>query len=55
LEAVGYLLGGVDVERGVVFGGEGGEVDCVAVEGALAVDEGARIDSDIFVQEWEPV
>jgi hypothetical protein len=31
LEAVGYLLGGIDVERGAVFFGEGGEVDSVAV------------------------
>jgi hypothetical protein len=43
LEAVGYLLGGIDVERGAVFFGEGGEVDSVAVERAVAIDEGAGI------------
>jgi hypothetical protein len=52
LEAVGDLFGGVDVEWGAVFGGESGEVGSVAVEGAVAIDEGARIDGDIFVQEW---
>jgi hypothetical protein len=43
LEAVGDLFGGVDVERRAVFFGEVGEVDGVAVEGAVAVGEGTRI------------
>src|SRR6266702_4313056 len=57
LEAVGDLRGRVDVERGAVFGREGGEVDSVAVEGAVAIDEGARIYScgDLFLQELERV
>ncbi len=41
LEALRYLAGGVDVERGSVLVGEGGERDAVAVEGAVAVGEGA--------------
>ncbi len=40
LEAVGDLPGGVDVERGAVVGGEGGESDSVAVEGVVAIGEG---------------
>ena len=32
---------GVDVERGAVLGGEGGEGGLVAVEGAVAIGEGA--------------
>ncbi len=43
LEAVGDLFGGVDVERGAVFGGEGGEVGSIAVEGAVAVGEWAGV------------
>ena len=43
LEAVRDLFGGVDVERGAVFGGEGGEIGSVAVEGPVAVGEGAGI------------
>jgi hypothetical protein len=58
LEAVGDLFGGVDVEWGVVFGGEGGQVHSVAVEGAVAIDKGAGIYpgcGDLFLQELEPV
>ena len=43
LEALRDLVGGVDVERGAVLFGEGGEADSVAVERAVAVDEGAGI------------
>ena len=41
LEAVGDLLRGVNVERCAVFGGESGEVCSVAVEEAVAIEEGA--------------
>ena len=43
--------GGVDVERRAVFVGEGGEAGSVAVEGAVAVGEGAGIcwDTAIFL------
>ena len=43
LVAMADLLGGVDVEGCAVVGGEGCEVDSVAVEGAVAVGEGAGI------------
>ncbi len=46
LEALGDLRGGVDVERGAVFGGQGGEVDSVTVEFAVAIGERARIDGE---------
>ena len=39
LEAVRDLLGGVDVKRRAVFGGQGGKIDFVAVERAVAVSE----------------
>ena len=42
LEALGDLLGGVDVEGRAVFSGEAGKVDSVTVEGAVAIDKGAR-------------
>ena len=38
--ALADLLCGVDVERGAVFGGESGEADTIAVERAVAIDEG---------------
>jgi hypothetical protein len=50
LVAMGDLLGRVDVEGGAVFGGEGGEVDSVAVEEAVAIDEGTGICGDLFWQ-----
>ena len=43
LEALGDLLGRVDVEGSAVFFGEVGEIGCVAVKGAVAVGEGTRI------------
>ena len=43
LEAVRYLVRRIDVERCVVFGCEGGEIDFVAVKRAVAIDEGAGI------------
>ena len=52
-EALGDLRGGVDIERGAVFGGQGGEVDSVTVEHAVPVGEGAGIDdggSDFLLQ-----
>ncbi len=44
LEAVRDLPGGVDVERRAVLVGEGGEAGFVAVQGAVAVGEGAGAD-----------
>src|SRR4051794_4734699 len=41
LEALGYLGGGVDVEGSAVFFRERDERDLIAVESAVAVDEGA--------------
>jgi hypothetical protein len=58
LEALGDLFGGVDVEGSSMFGGEGGEVDSVAVKGAVAVSEGAGIclgSGDLFGQDLEPI
>ena len=43
LEAVGDLICGVDVERGAVFFGEGGEAGSIAVQGAVAVGERAWV------------
>ena len=40
-KAMGDLRGGVDVERGAVLFGKSGEADSVAVEGAVAIGEGA--------------
>ncbi len=52
LEALGDLIGGVDVERRTVFFGEGGEAGPVAMERAVAVDERTGIrdgGSDLFL------
>ena len=43
LKALGDLRGGVDVERGAVCFGEGGEAGSVAVEGTVAIGKRARI------------
>ncbi len=51
LKALDDLLGGVNVERSAIFGGEGGEICSVAVERAVAIDERAwicRCGCDIF-------
>jgi hypothetical protein len=44
------LRGGVDVERCTVFLGERCEADAVAVESAVAIDEGTGIGRDLFWQ-----
>ena len=55
LETLGDLFGGVDVEGSLVFFGEGGEVDTVAMEGTVAIGEGAGVllgCGVFFGQEW---
>ena len=41
-EALGDLVGGVDVERGAVGLSEAGEVHAAAVQAAIAVEEGTN-------------
>jgi hypothetical protein len=42
LKASGDLLRGVDIERRAVVNRKGGKIGSVAVEGAVAIDEGTR-------------
>ena len=56
LEALSDLRGGVDVEGSAVGFGEGGEIGAVAMELAVAIDEGAGAggrDSDFLLQNSE--
>lgn len=42
LETSGDLLRRIDVERGAMIGSKSGEIGSIAVERAVAIEEGAR-------------